>query len=552
MFTSTRYALILSCVILAGCTVVNDFDQYTFGAIDAGPSGPCENGVQDGSETDVDCGGSCGPCRLGGSCNANADCESAFCRSGSCATPACDDGSLNGTESDIDCGGSGCPACEAGGTCSDGSDCASGRCVGTTCVAANCDDGLHNGAESDVDCGGADCGVCSGGQMCLTDGDCVSTCDGGACAVSACDDGVQNADETDVDCGGGTCPACAVGGSCGAGADCESLVCTGGTCDDAACDDAVANGDETDVDCGGSCPSCGDGLVCGIDDDCTGTCETGLCVSCGDGAQNQDESDVDCGGALCGGCDVGAMCTSDADCTGTCDASGTCVGSSCYGGPARVLVYEPGGTTQTAWFPPGTSVTIATEPMWRTMTTTDFAGYHVIFIAGGRCGGTMDSVLGVAQDTISGWGPAVGGRIVITADDADLHGGAPAELFTRNLIDWLKGPGRTSDGGGTSLYLSWGCTMNTSYAAGAPGSPERFASVIGAGATGERSNPCDSVMPTSAGTTHPLLAGLPPFWACPFHGGFPTLPPGFVSLTDATIAPTSSVIAVREAPGPCL
>ena len=47
----------------------------------------CFNGVQDGDETGVDCGGSCAPC------------------------PTCDDGIQNGEETGIDCGGPDCEPC---------------------------------------------------------------------------------------------------------------------------------------------------------------------------------------------------------------------------------------------------------------------------------------------------------------------------------------------------------------------------------------------------------------------------------------------------------
>ncbi|TAK04948.1 DUF4215 domain-containing protein [Patescibacteria group bacterium] len=43
----------------------------------------CGSGVQDGDETGVDCGGSCGACG-GGSCGGPADCAGGVCRSGTC------------------------------------------------------------------------------------------------------------------------------------------------------------------------------------------------------------------------------------------------------------------------------------------------------------------------------------------------------------------------------------------------------------------------------------------------------------------------------------
>ena len=43
---------------------------------------PCENGAKDDGETDVDCGGECGPCEDGLACAADADCASGFCGTG--------------------------------------------------------------------------------------------------------------------------------------------------------------------------------------------------------------------------------------------------------------------------------------------------------------------------------------------------------------------------------------------------------------------------------------------------------------------------------------
>jgi hypothetical protein len=81
----------------------------------------CDDGIQNGDETGVDCGGSCAPCE----------------------TITCDDGIQNGDETGVDCGGSNCPECPA-----------------------TCDDGIQNGEETGVDCGGPDCAPCSTGGSC--------------------------------------------------------------------------------------------------------------------------------------------------------------------------------------------------------------------------------------------------------------------------------------------------------------------------------------------------------------------------------------------------
>ena len=87
----------------------------------------CNDGIQNGNETDVDCGGpDCDPCAA-----------------------TCSDGVQNGNETDVDCGGPECDPCSAGATCADG---------------------VQNGNETGVDCGGPDCDPCNSGGSCDTPG----------------------------------------------------------------------------------------------------------------------------------------------------------------------------------------------------------------------------------------------------------------------------------------------------------------------------------------------------------------------------------------------
>ncbi|MBX2875036.1 MAG: S8 family serine peptidase, partial [Saprospiraceae bacterium] len=75
----------------------------------------CFDGIQNGDEEGVDCGGSnCAEC-----------------------VPTCNDGKQNGEETGVDCGGPNCPIC------------------------ATCVDGIQNGSETGVDCGGSDCVPCN-------------------------------------------------------------------------------------------------------------------------------------------------------------------------------------------------------------------------------------------------------------------------------------------------------------------------------------------------------------------------------------------------------
>ena len=106
------------------------------------------------------------------------------------AVPSCRDGVQNGNEVAVDCGGT-CGPCDAGTPCNQNSDCASGVCAAGACAAARCDDGIRNGDESDVDCGGSACSACGVGQQCSADGDCTTCgCTGGVCGgrAAACGD----------------------------------------------------------------------------------------------------------------------------------------------------------------------------------------------------------------------------------------------------------------------------------------------------------------------------------------------------------------------------
>src|SRR5207247_2529373 len=88
------------------------------------------------------------------------------------AAATCADGYADGSESDVDCGGS-CPMrCADGRACARGTDCASGVCLGDGCAVPGCRDTVKNGSESDVDCGGACEARCGDGRACGQDRDC--------------------------------------------------------------------------------------------------------------------------------------------------------------------------------------------------------------------------------------------------------------------------------------------------------------------------------------------------------------------------------------------
>jgi hypothetical protein len=194
----------------------------------------CNDGMKDGKETDVDCGGACSKCGTGKMCKTGGDCASGTCTGNVCvAGPTCNDGIKNGTESDTDCGGTCATKCAVGDTCNTGADCASTTCTGGLCAAsaATCADGMKNGTETDTDCGGATCGPCGNTKVCMVNTDCLSvSCVAGACAPTQCSDGTKNGMETSIDCGGTTCTKCALTKACLLNSDCLSNNCAALIC----------------------------------------------------------------------------------------------------------------------------------------------------------------------------------------------------------------------------------------------------------------------------------------------------------------------------------
>lgn len=111
------------------------------GGAGGGPSGgsggsgggaSCQDGMKSGSESDVDCGGSCPPCPLGKTCGSDADCSSNKCAQGKCCTVT----SYEATTGDVS--GTGDVCCNSGDSRTSWSDCATGANHGVDPVAPNC------------------------------------------------------------------------------------------------------------------------------------------------------------------------------------------------------------------------------------------------------------------------------------------------------------------------------------------------------------------------------------------------------------------------------
>lgn len=198
---------------------------------DGGGSTPtCSDGIQNGDETGVDCGGSCAPCQT-----------------------ACTENEVNVSitldnypeeTSWVITNDSGQTVASGGTYASqpDGSTVSEDLCLPDGCYTFTINDSYGDGICCSYGNGsyavtGASGTLASGGSFTFSES--TQFCLGSA-PEPTCNDGVQNGDETGVDCGGSCAP-------------CETPP---------TCDDGIQNGDETGVDCGGSsCQPCQTGTV---------------------------------------------------------------------------------------------------------------------------------------------------------------------------------------------------------------------------------------------------------------------------------------------------
>ena len=259
----------------------------------------CNDGAVNGTEADVDCGGACAArCEVGARCRSAVDCEPGLGCPASlarCTPAACDNGVRDGTELLIDCGGE-CAGCPNGTACSSSSDCASESCGADGLCSASCRDGIRNQDERGVDCGGACGATCPAASACTVGAECVSgVCGPGNCALASdttccqaasCGDGVLNGDEVGIDCGSSDpgCPRCSPGSFCQSDAQCASGACEAGRCCGGSTGDCTRCAERLSptVDCAsgpaGSATNCAAFLVC-LSNNAT-VCSTRFAAGC--------------------------------------------------------------------------------------------------------------------------------------------------------------------------------------------------------------------------------------------------------------------------------
>jgi hypothetical protein len=345
-----RIALVVA--VLAGCTG---------SAIPIGggnQSVSCTDGVKNGNETDVDCGGVCSPCAAGKGCLIDADCASAACVGNLCCaagTADCNGNPADGCEATLatdphNCGRCGvacgtnisCVAGECTGPCACSLPHATGTCANGGCAIASCDPGFadcdgvaSNGCETNIATNVNNCGLCNNACMLPN---AQADCAKGTCAVAACqvpfadcNGAASDGCEANLQSDAANCGACgqACGGAPNAGAACSAGACTF-VCDSGFgdCDRNAANGCETDltsdpVNCGACGNSCAQANA-------PGTCMNGVChcvLSCSPGF-------LDCDGNCANGCETNAA--TDPNNCGACgnvcrlpNATPTCTAGAC-------------------------------------------------------------------------------------------------------------------------------------------------------------------------------------------------------------------------------
>jgi len=232
----------------------------------------------------------CGSC--GHKCPAGESCRNGHCKP---APASCTDGVKNGDETDVDCGGS-CSPCANGTNCLVNSDCQSGVCSGGTCAAGpTCGDGIIGPGEQ-----------CDDGNQ--SDGDgCSSTCqieNGWQCngqpstCMPICGDGlIVGGEQCDgLNLGGASCQTLGfTGGALACSNDCQSFDVSG--CDDACTPDAQRP-------CGSNVGACQPGTqTCGQNHQ-WGSCVGGI----GPQVEHCNGIDDDCDGVADNGFNLGAAC----------------------------------------------------------------------------------------------------------------------------------------------------------------------------------------------------------------------------------------------------
>jgi hypothetical protein len=235
------------------------------GAADVGAAS-CGDHVQNGNETDIDCGGSCPACGMDKGCGKGLDCASDVCGpAGKCVAPSCTDQVINGDETGIDCGGS-CPACPMEATW--GTSPGQYRGMIGKRITYHCPAMGSSGSVWGTDTYTDDSSLCTAavqsGLITFAGGNVtVEIRPGQASYVGSTHNNVTSNPFGKFD---------------------GSFVLVPLKVPN--CGNLMKDGNETDVDCGGSCQPCQSGLACMVAGDCTNNMCSGRCAVMADWSTN--------------------------------------------------------------------------------------------------------------------------------------------------------------------------------------------------------------------------------------------------------------------------
>ena len=236
---------------------------------------------------------------------------------GEASGPSCSDGIQNGDEIGLDCGGPDCPACAPAVACSEDDQCATGSCVDGFC----CDTPCNGTCEA---CGAYACGPTGCLSTCLVDADCSpaymctseaackkrngQTCGAASeCASTHCVDGVCCNSACD-----GTCMACNVPTSLGT---CSAAPAGTDLHNDCSWQASSTCGNTGTCDGNGACAMYPDGTVCAAT-----YCMAGVvhpASTCNGNGSCEAASTISCNGFTCDSSGTG--------CETTCNQSTPCM-----------------------------------------------------------------------------------------------------------------------------------------------------------------------------------------------------------------------------------